>query len=126
MHLFLPPPPTMVAASTNPPANHGFEPPRVDMSAEKHIVSKQIVKACEDYGFFKVVKHGVPDHIIMAMEEEAAAFFAKPVAQKNVTTGYGSNTIGFRGDVGNLDYLLLNASPSSSSISQLNPSNFRF
>ncbi|XP_054805518.1 gibberellin 2-beta-dioxygenase 2-like [Prosopis cineraria] len=103
----------------------GLELPRVDLSEERWVVAKQIVKASEEYGFFKVVKHGVPEHTIAAMEEEAAAFFAKPVAQKKAVAGYGSNTIGFCGDVGCLDYLLLNASPSSSSISQLNPSKFR-
>ncbi|KAK4265949.1 hypothetical protein QN277_026934 [Acacia crassicarpa] len=103
----------------------GLELPRVDLSGERWAVSEQIVKASQEYGFFKLVKHGVPEDIIATMEEEASAFFAKPVAQKNATAGYGSNTIGLCGDVGRLEYLLLNASPSSSSISQLNPSNFR-
>ncbi|XP_028760102.1 gibberellin 2-beta-dioxygenase 2-like [Neltuma alba] len=112
----------MVMASANPAV---LELPSVDLSAERWAVSEQIVKASQEYGFFKVVKHGVPEHIITTMEEEAFAFFAKPVAQKHAVAGYGSNTIGLSGDVGCLDYLLLNASPSSSSFSQLTPPSFR-
>ncbi|XP_017242471.1 gibberellin 2-beta-dioxygenase 2 [Daucus carota subsp. sativus] len=110
----------MVAAS---PAHHSsgedqsfISVPRIDMSLDRHLVANRIVKACEDYGFFRLVNHGVPDHIISSMEEEVYDFFSKPACKKQEAGppspfGYGCKLIGLNGDMGELEYILLETNP---------------
>ncbi|XP_057959075.1 gibberellin 2-beta-dioxygenase 6-like [Malania oleifera] len=89
------------------------EVPVVDMSwGKRGEVAKEIVKACEEYGFFKVVNHGVRAEVIGRMEEESYRFFGKPAGEKRQAgpanpCGYGSKSIGLGGDVGEVEYLLL-------------------
>ncbi|KAL1359005.1 gibberellin 2-beta-dioxygenase 2 [Arachis duranensis] len=112
--------------------------PTIDLSKERATVAKLIVKASEEYGFFNVINHRIPQHIIDNMEEAGFDFFAKPASQKaklasnydSVRLGYGCKNIGFNGDVGEVEYLLLNGSAShiskiSTTISN-DPSNFRY
>ncbi|KAK2643660.1 hypothetical protein Ddye_018855 [Dipteronia dyeriana] len=104
-------------------------------SLQRSEVARLIVKACEEYGFFKVINHGVPDHIIAKMEEVSFNFFSKPVTEKQQATpfGYGCKNIGFNGDSGEVEYLLFSTNPlfiaqaqSSNSISIDNdPTKFR-
>ncbi|XP_057809771.1 gibberellin 2-beta-dioxygenase 4-like [Salvia miltiorrhiza] len=69
---------------------------------------KEMVKACEEYGFFKVINHGVPQGIISQVEEEARGFFAKPGPEKmRAGPPYGCKNIGLQGDVGEVEYLIL-------------------
>lgn len=107
--------------------------PIVDLKAERSEVKKLIVRACEEYGFFKVVNHGISDETIAKMEEAGFGFFAKPMAQKKLAApAYGCKNIGFNGDIGEVEYLLLSAPTSSSiaqiskTISNIDPSNFRY
>ncbi|KAG6431338.1 hypothetical protein SASPL_109417 [Salvia splendens] len=75
---------------------------------------KEMVRACEEYGFFKVINHGVPQEIISQVEEEAAGFFAMPGPEKmRAGPTYGCKNIGLKGDVGEVEYLILqpNSSP---------------
>ncbi|KAA8527339.1 hypothetical protein F0562_034946 [Nyssa sinensis] len=111
----------MVVASPTPIRSEkirAMELPIIDLSAERSEVSKLIVKACEEYGFFKVINHGVSEDVIAKMEEEGFEFFAKPTSEKQQAgpanpCGYGSKNIGFNGDIGEVEYLLLNTDPLS-------------
>ncbi|XP_042482480.1 gibberellin 2-beta-dioxygenase 2-like [Macadamia integrifolia] len=111
----------------------GGHVPVVDLSRMRTQVREMIMKACQEYGFFKVVNHGVPRDIIARMENEGFDFFRRPVPEKEIAGpanpfGYGSKNIGFNGDVGEVEYLLLHTNPlsvsqASKAISS-DPSNF--
>ncbi|OIW21145.1 hypothetical protein TanjilG_29801 [Lupinus angustifolius] len=84
--------------------------PVVDLS--KPEAKALIVKACEEFGFFKVINHGVPIEAILKLESEAINFFSLPHNQKEKAGppnpfGYGNKKIGVNGDVGWVEYLLL-------------------
>nr|XP_043629630.1 gibberellin 2-beta-dioxygenase 1-like [Erigeron canadensis] len=75
-----------------------------------------LVKACQDFGFFKVVNHGVPMKFINKLESEAIKFFNSPLSIKQKAGppnpfGYGNRLLGQNGDSGWVEYLLLNAKP---------------
>ncbi|KAK7303647.1 hypothetical protein RJT34_14558 [Clitoria ternatea] len=108
-----------------------IELPVVDLAAERSTVMKRVVKASEEYGFFNVINHGVPQDTIAKMEEAGLDFFAKPLAQKKLDFGpgnpfgaYGCKNIGFNGDIGEVEYLLFNASDNDQ-FKNIVPSNFR-
>ncbi|KAH0849586.1 hypothetical protein HID58_096256, partial [Brassica napus] len=105
---------TSMAVLSKPAAEpkFGFSPiPVIDISDPE---SKQaIVKACEDFGFFKVINHGVSSELVSVLEQEAVKFFSLPKSEKTQLAGYpfgyGSREIGRNGDVGWVEYLLMNA-----------------
>lgn len=85
--------------------------PVVDLSSAG--AARAIVDACERFGFFKVVNHGVPAATMDRAEDEAVRFFGQAQADKDRAGpayppfGYGSKRIGLNGDMGWLEYLLL-------------------
>ncbi|KAK9078195.1 hypothetical protein SSX86_002252 [Deinandra increscens subsp. villosa] len=84
--------------------------PLVDLS--KPDANHLLVKACQDFGFFKVVNHGIPLKFINKLESEATNFFSSPQSIKEKAGppdpfGYGNKSIGRNGDVGWVEYLLL-------------------
>ena len=125
----------MVLASPNPIRSDRIlstsDLPMVDLKEDRSVVTKLIVKACEDYGFFKVINHGITHETIAKMEEAGFGFFGRPLSQKKqAAPAYGCKNIGINGDMGEVEYLLLNAStPSIAQISKSisnDPSNFRY
>ncbi|XP_027063609.1 gibberellin 2-beta-dioxygenase 1-like [Coffea eugenioides] len=88
--------------------------PLIDLSKpdSKHL----LVKACEEFGFFKVINHGVPTEFISKLESEAIKFFSLPLSEKEKAGppdpfGYGNKMIGPNGDVGWVEYILLTTNP---------------
>lgn len=129
----------MVVASLSPVHGDRFRSlaiPVIDLSCDRTLVSEGIVRACEEFGFFKVISHGVPLDIVSRMEAAALEFFSLPVVEKQRAgppdpLGYGSKAIGLNGDSGEVEYLLLHANSSSISqqasvISRKNPLEFRY
>ncbi|KAG5254788.1 hypothetical protein OIU76_019438 [Salix suchowensis] len=107
--------------------------PLIDLSKPDSM--HQLVKACEEFGFFKVINHGVPMEFISKLESEAVDFFSLPLSEKEKVGppspfGYGNKSIGQNGDVGWVEYLLLNTDQESisqrfSSVFGDNPEKFR-
>ncbi|CAJ1957864.1 unnamed protein product [Sphenostylis stenocarpa] len=103
--------------------------PIVDLS--KPDAKTLIVKACEEFGFFKVINHGVPMDAISQLETEAFKFFSMSLNEKEKAGppnpfGYGSKRIGRNGDVGWVEYLLLNTNQEHNfSLCGQNPEKFR-
>ncbi|KAI3989719.1 hypothetical protein MKX01_009211 [Papaver californicum] len=96
--------------------------PVIDMS--NPYAKNLVVKACEEYGFFKVINHGIPMELMSALESEAVKFFSLPQFVKDKASpadpfGYGNKQIGPNGDVGWIEYLLLSTNLDSTSSSQL-------
>nr|ALS88210.1 gibberellin 2-oxidase 1 [Artocarpus altilis] len=97
-----------------PTASYFSGIPVVDLSNPD--AGSLIVKACEEFGFFKVVNHGVPMEFMTSLESQAINFFNLPQSEKDRAGppdpfGYGSKRIGPNGDVGWIEYLLLNTNP---------------
>lgn len=91
-------------------ASSFFGVPAVDLSSPGAALA--VVDACERFGFFKVLNHGVPAGAVDRLEAEAVRFFASPQAEKDACgpadpLGYGNKRIGRNGDTGWLEYLLL-------------------
>ncbi|KAI4366024.1 hypothetical protein MLD38_021953 [Melastoma candidum] len=113
-----PPPPTATITDRfSCPGEADMNAPRpqiplVDLSTPD--AKSLIIKACEDFGFFKVVNHGVPSRLFYELEAEASAFFSlhpslKEAAAPPSPFGYGNKWIGRNGDIGQVEYLLLSA-----------------
>ncbi|MFS7980250.1 putative gibberellin 2-beta-dioxygenase [Helianthus anomalus] len=101
--------------------------PLIDLSKpdSKHL----LVKACQDFGFFKVVNHGISLDCINKLESQATKFFSSPQLLKEKAGppdpfGYGNKNIGRNGDVGWVEYLLLDVKPDSHYNKLQHPENF--
>jgi gibberellin 2beta-dioxygenase len=121
-----------------PPPHAGDGIPTVDMSAPlgRAALSRQVARACAEQGFFRATNHGVPPGTSARLDAATAAFFALPLLDKQRAgppspLGYGCRNIGYNGDAGELEYLLLHASPAAvahraRSIDADDPSRFRY
>lgn len=88
--------------------------PVVDLSDSN--AKKILVEACKEFGFFKVINHGVSMEFLNMFEDEAVKFFKLPQQEKDKSGppspfGYGNKKIGPNGDVGWVEYLLLSTTP---------------
>ncbi|GMH05544.1 hypothetical protein Nepgr_007384 [Nepenthes gracilis] len=109
--------------------------PLIDLSKPES--KNDIVEACEEFGIFKVINHGVPVDFISRLESEAIKFFSLPLCEKERAGsscpfgfGYGNKRIGTNGDVGWVEYLLMTINTEIgcnriSSIFGENPESFR-
>ncbi|EPS65504.1 gibberellin 2 oxidase, partial [Genlisea aurea] len=89
--------------------------PVIDLSRREE-AKPLIVKACQEFGFFKVINHGIPMEFLEEMEAEALSYFKLPQMDKDKSGpadpfGYGNKKIGSNGDMGWVEYLLFDACP---------------
>lgn len=90
------------------------EIPTIDLSHPD--AGALLVRACEEFGSFKVVGHGVSLELANRLEAESLKFFSLHQAEKDRAGapdpfGYGNKRIGSNGDVGWIEYLLLSTNP---------------
>ncbi|PHT43679.1 Gibberellin 2-beta-dioxygenase 1 [Capsicum baccatum] len=107
--------------------------PLIDLSKPDSM--NLIVKACEEFGFFKVINHDVPMEFISKLESEAIKFFSSPLPEKLKAGpadpfGYGNKQIGKNGDIGWVEYILVSTNSEFNyqkfaSILGVNPENIR-
>ncbi|XP_059623035.1 gibberellin 2-beta-dioxygenase-like [Cornus florida] len=116
----------------NPSINHFTGIPVINLSSPD--AKNHIVDACQQFGFFKLINHGVSIDITSRLEVEAIKFFDLEQPDKDKAGplnpfGYANKTIGQNGDMGWLEYLLFSTNPellcqTSLSISTQNPAIF--
>ncbi|XP_057842674.1 jasmonate-induced oxygenase 2 [Cryptomeria japonica] len=91
-------------------------------SIEREKVLKQLAYACENWGFFQIVNHGIPESLMEAMMNVGKAFFALSVEEKQayaalpglIMQGYGSKYIAREGATRDWrDYIYLLLQPHS-------------
>lgn len=56
--------------------------PVISLAGEREEVRRRVVAACEDWGIFQVVDHGVELGVVEKMSSLAREFFALPVKEK--------------------------------------------
>ncbi|KAM0865219.1 hypothetical protein ACQ4PT_043436 [Festuca glaucescens] len=69
-------------------AEHSDEVPVIDLGklVNAETVEAETAKlkfACEEWGFFQVVNHGVPDEVIVGIKQNIHKFFELPLGVKN-------------------------------------------
>ncbi|KAL0300588.1 UNVERIFIED_CONTAM: Gibberellin 2-beta-dioxygenase [Sesamum radiatum] len=89
--------------------------PVVDLSDPN--AKARVVEACREFGFFKLINHGVSMELFNLLEAEAVKFFNLPQQEKEKSGppnpfGYGNKRIGPNGDVGWVEYLLFSTTNS--------------
>ncbi|EFJ31214.1 oxidoreductase [Selaginella moellendorffii] len=60
----------------------GLELPVIDLDEDERVCLEKLRKACEEWGFFNVVSHGVPQDLMKSMEGLSKSFFGLPVESK--------------------------------------------
>ncbi|KAH9298922.1 hypothetical protein KI387_030604, partial [Taxus chinensis] len=128
---FIRPPQERLAPSAYTPCDHVEEQvPVIDLqglnccegSIEREMVLKQLGSACEEWGFFQIVNHGIPESLMEAMMNVGKAFFGLSVEEKQayaalpglVMQGYGSKYIQREGATRDWrDYIYLLLQPHS-------------
>ncbi|KAL8032253.1 hypothetical protein ABFX02_13G083800 [Erythranthe guttata] len=107
-----------IIKTCNPTSNtFTHEIPVVDLSDHTDNANKNIiVNACKEFGFFKVINHGISINFLSNLEDEVVNFFKLPLKAKEKAGppnpfGYGNKNIGNHGDVGWLEYLLFSTNP---------------
>ncbi|XP_073155486.1 gibberellin 2-beta-dioxygenase 2-like [Henckelia pumila] len=80
-----------------------------------------MVEACKEFGFFKVINHGISMEFLSKLEDEAVGFFNLSQSEKEKwgpanPFGYGNKKIGCNGDVGWVEYLLFCTNPNAAQL----------
>jgi len=64
------------------------------------IISTQISSAAENWGFFQIINHGIPDSLIARVQAAGKAFFQLPIEEKEAYANEAQNPIGYGSKVG--------------------------
>ena len=86
------------AYSTAPAPSSLLEPPVIDLAGSDAAVASEVASACEEWGFFQVVNHGVDAGVTARWEAQMRAFFALPTAEKAAIRRHAGNARGFFDD----------------------------
>src|SRR5262249_54416420 len=74
----------------------GTSPPVIDVSDLAHPATRKAIDAaCEEWGFFQAVGHGIDAELMAVLREQMRAFFAQPVAAKQAIVRTAENPWGF-------------------------------
>nr|QDL90284.1 hyoscyamine 6 beta-hydroxylase [Datura inoxia] len=60
----------------------GNDVPIIDLQQDHLLIVQQITKACQDFGLFQVINHGVPEKLMVEAMEVYKEFFALPAEEK--------------------------------------------
>ncbi|PON56996.1 Isopenicillin N synthase [Parasponia andersonii] len=71
------------------------EIPIIDLLAPPNDVVGQIGRACENWGFFQVINHGVPTELMAKVEEVGRRFFELPAEEKRKVKRDEFNAMGY-------------------------------
>jgi len=63
-------------------------------------ISTQISSAAENWGFFQIINHGIPDSLIARVQAAGKAFFQLPIEEKEAYANEAQNPIGYGSKVG--------------------------
>ncbi|CAN1266526.1 Flavanone 3-dioxygenase 2 [Linum perenne] len=67
--------------ATKPPKTQ-LEVPVIDLAGDTELVVEQVRKACQEWGFFQVVNHGVPLHLLQGIQDSSKEFFELEMEEK--------------------------------------------
>lgn len=79
-------------------STHRLEVPVIDLAGSDAAVASEVASACEEWGFFQVVNHGVDAGVTARWEAQMRAFFALPTAEKAAIRRHAGNARGFFDD----------------------------
>lgn len=63
-------------------------------------ISAQISRAAENWGFFQIINHGIPDSLIARVQAASRAFFQLPAEEKEAYANEAHNPIGYGSKLG--------------------------
>lgn len=63
-------------------------------------IAAQISRAAENWGFFQIINHGIPDSLIARVQEASKAFFQLPTQEKEAYANEAQNPIGYGSKIG--------------------------
>ncbi|CAN1180210.1 Protein DMR6-LIKE OXYGENASE 2 [Linum perenne] len=80
--------------ATEPPKTQQ-EVPVIDLAGDVESVVEQVRKACQEWGFFQVVNHGVPLHLLQGIQDSSKEFFELEMEEKMKVKRDEVNPLGY-------------------------------